>query len=123
MSNDHIHHDHERHTPLAPAAEAHADSGTALRDPVCGMIVDPAAGKPMLDHAGHRYHFCSSACRDKFKAAPDIYVSAKDPVCGMDVARSKPYTAKPPVSAITTPMAVPASWLSRLTPPRPASAS
>jgi Cu+-exporting ATPase len=87
MSNDHIHHDHERHTPLVPAAEAHADSGTALRDPVCGMIVDPAAGKPMLDHAGHRYHFCSSACRDKFKAAPDIYVSAKDPVCGMDVAR------------------------------------
>ena len=87
MSNDPIHHDHERHTPLAPAAEAHADSGTALRDPVCGMIVDPAAGKPMLDHAGHRYHFCSSACRDKFKAAPDIYVSAKDPVCGMDVAR------------------------------------
>ena len=58
------------------------------RDPVCGMNVDPEAGKPSHDHAGHRYHFCSEGCRDRFVAAPEDYLTAKDPVCGMDVERS-----------------------------------
>jgi Cu+-exporting ATPase len=73
----HAHHDHGREA--APE--------TVVRDPVCGMIVDPTAGKPTIEHQGHLFHFCSASCRDKFKAAPDKYVSAKDPVCGMDVAR------------------------------------
>ena len=77
--------DHNHHAMTAP--NVHAEGGTILRDPVCGMVVDPAAGKPALEHAGHRYQFCSASCRDKFKAAPDAYVSAKDPVCGMEVAR------------------------------------
>ena len=58
-----------------------------VRDPVCGMTVDPAAGKPSLEHQGRLFHFCSASCRDKFQAAPDKYVSAYDPVCGMEVAR------------------------------------
>jgi Cu+-exporting ATPase len=59
-----------------------------VRDPVCGMTVDPAAGKPRHDHAGHTYHFCSEGCRARFAAAPDDYVVATDPVCGMSVDRS-----------------------------------
>ncbi len=58
------------------------------RDPVCGMLVDPAAGKPTHAHDGHRYHFCSPSCQQKFVAAPDDYVSATDPVCGMTVHRA-----------------------------------
>ena len=61
---------------------------TAVRDPVCGMTVDPSAGKPHHEHAGHTYHFCSENCRAKFAAAPDDYVEATDPVCGMKVDRS-----------------------------------
>ncbi|WP_269932728.1 heavy metal translocating P-type ATPase [Aminobacter sp. HY435] len=79
-SDDHTDH-HAGHAHAKPAAEA------VVRDPVCGMLVDPRAGKPTLQHGGHLYHFCSASCRDKFQAAPDRYVSAKDPVCGMDVAR------------------------------------
>ncbi|MEI1248125.1 heavy metal translocating P-type ATPase [Rhizobium aouanii] len=59
-----------------------------IRDPVCGMIVDPQAGKPSLDHDGRTYHFCSEGCRTKFAAAPEDYLTAKDPVCGMTVDRS-----------------------------------
>ncbi|MFH1795283.1 MAG: heavy metal translocating P-type ATPase [Pseudomonadota bacterium] len=77
-------HDHRHHTP-APAAE----SDTAMvRDPVCGMTVDPSAGKPTAEHRGHSYHFCSERCRTKFLADPDSYLTAEDPVCGMEVDRA-----------------------------------
>lgn len=84
----HSGHDHHVHggccSPKAtpPAAE------TAVRDPVCGMIVDPAAGKPTAERGGHLHHFCSERCRQKFVAEPEKYVTATDPVCGMSVDRA-----------------------------------
>ena len=65
-----------------------ATEATVVRDPVCGMTVDPTAGKPWHEHAGHTYHFCSEGCRKKFVAAPEDYIEATDPVCGMKVDRS-----------------------------------
>ncbi|HSF95611.1 MAG TPA: heavy metal translocating P-type ATPase [Thermohalobaculum sp.] len=59
-----------------------------VRDPVCGMTVDPDAGKPSHDHGGHSYHFCNPKCREKFIAAPEDYLTATDPVCGMSVNRA-----------------------------------
>ncbi|HSD93690.1 MAG TPA: YHS domain-containing protein, partial [Methyloceanibacter sp.] len=50
-------------------AEAHFAT-----DPVCGMTVDPNAGKPSLAHGGHTYHFCSDGCRSKFAADPTRYL-------------------------------------------------
>ena len=61
---------------------------TVVRDPVCGMTVDPDAGKPALTHGDRDFHFCSSGCKAKFEASPDAYVEAKDPVCGMTVQRA-----------------------------------
>ena len=91
-----IKHDHDHHHNHAPGddhchcghdhPEKAADAVT--RDPVCGMTVEPQAGKPSLDHAGRTYHFCSEGCRTKFAAAPQDYTTAKDPVCGMAVDRS-----------------------------------
>ncbi|MGR3372062.1 heavy metal translocating P-type ATPase [Pseudooceanicola nanhaiensis] len=73
-------------------ADAHADhhhtSDTVTRDPVCGMTVDPDAGKPRAEHDGHSFHFCSEGCRSKFVADPEAYRTAKDPVCGMAVDRA-----------------------------------
>ncbi len=62
--------------------------GEVIRDPVCGMTVDPAAGKPRIEHGGHAYHFCSASCRDKFVKAPHDFITAIDPVCGMSVERA-----------------------------------
>ncbi|GMG81553.1 heavy metal translocating P-type ATPase [Paralimibaculum aggregatum] len=59
-----------------------------IRDPVCGMTVDPAAGKPTHEHAGRVFHFCREGCRERFAAAPEAHVSATDPVCGMTVDRA-----------------------------------
>ncbi len=44
-------------------------------DPVCGMTVDPNAGKPSFAHGGHTFHFCSEGCRSKFAADPDRYLN------------------------------------------------
>ena len=59
-----------------------------IRDPVCGMTVDPEAGKPSAAHDGHTYHFCSDSCRAKFVDDPEGYRTARDPVCGMTVERA-----------------------------------
>ncbi|MFQ8431215.1 heavy metal translocating P-type ATPase [Amaricoccus sp. W119] len=58
------------------------------RDPVCGMDVDPAAGKPRVEHDGRTFHFCHQGCADKFTADPGAYLTATDPVCGMSVDRA-----------------------------------
>ncbi|MSP83968.1 MAG: heavy metal translocating P-type ATPase [Alphaproteobacteria bacterium] len=64
------------------------DQEPIVRDPVCGMTVDPTAGKPRAEHAGRTLHFCNPRCHDKFMADPGTYLSAKDPVCGMNVDRA-----------------------------------
>jgi P-type Cu+ transporter len=46
----------------------------AVRDPVCGMAVDPASSKHRVDHDGASYHFCSAGCRAKFIADPAKYL-------------------------------------------------
>jgi Cu+-exporting ATPase len=58
----------------------HADHGRAtdakvsVRDPVCGMRVDPATSKHRFDHHGETLHFCSASCRSKFAADPQKYL-------------------------------------------------
>ena len=64
------------------------EAETITRDPVCGMTVDPGAGKPFADHDGHRYHFCAERCRERFLAAPEAFIEAEDSVCGMTVDRA-----------------------------------
>ena len=63
-------------------------SGAVVRDPVCGMTVDPDAGKPRHEHDGRVFHFCCNCCAKKFAASPDDYLTAKDLVCGMTVDRA-----------------------------------
>ncbi|MGZ2487135.1 Cu+-exporting ATPase [Rhizobium pisi] len=88
--HDHDHHNHAPGDDHCHCGHDHQEKAAdaATRDPVCGMTVDPQAGKPSLDHAGRTYHFCSEGCRTKFVAAPQDYITAKDPVCGMAVDRS-----------------------------------
>ena len=40
-----------------------------VRDPVCGMRVDPGAGTPTLVDGGRTYYFCSEGCKASFAAA------------------------------------------------------
>lgn len=38
---------------------------TLVRDPVCGMLVDPGLAPAFLDRDGQRLFFCSRGCRDE----------------------------------------------------------
>jgi Cu+-exporting ATPase len=78
----HGHHDHSDH------------AAATVRDPVCGMTVDPATNKHRFDYRGETFHFCSAGCRTKFAADPVAYLE-KD---------SKPKAAAPEGTIYTCPM-------------------
>lgn len=63
------HGDHAGHT------HDHGDAATKVRDPVCGMAVDPSTSKHRLDHHDETFHFCSAGCRSKFAADPAKYLA------------------------------------------------
>ena len=58
-----------------------ASSGpmTPARDPVCGMMVDPATSKHRAEHGGTAYYFCCAGCREKFLADPAKYLRPAKP--------------------------------------------
>lgn len=53
-----------------------ASAGT-VKDPVCGMDVDPGKSEHHAQHDGHDYHFCSAGCKTKFVADPEHYLTGK----------------------------------------------
>ena len=61
--------EHHHHHPSATPENA-----TTLRDPVCGMMVDPHTTQHKAEHAGRPYYFCSAGCRSKFLAEPERYL-------------------------------------------------
>jgi P-type Cu+ transporter len=80
---------------------------TTLRDPVCGMDVNPSSAAGTVRHEGKDYYFCSQSCKQKFESNPGKYVrmtppaetahsasteiaeTVLDPVCGMQVNPSR----------------------------------
>jgi Cu+-exporting ATPase len=52
------------------------ETETAVRDPVCGMIVDPATARYRENHEGRDYVFCSEKCRARFRENPAQFLIA-----------------------------------------------
>ncbi|MFG1347948.1 heavy metal translocating P-type ATPase [Xanthobacter autotrophicus DSM 431] len=50
-----------------------------VKDPVCGMMVEPGKAKYSARHEKKPYFFCSSSCETKFKADPVRYVGGEAP--------------------------------------------
>ena len=65
------------HGDLSSHAHHHGhDHGDSkVKDPVCGMTVDPATSKHHFIHHGETFHFCSAGCRTKFAADPAKYLA------------------------------------------------
>ncbi len=57
----------------------HGSAANAVKDPVCGMAVDPATTAHHAEHVGEMFHFCSAGCRTRFIADPAKYLSAGAP--------------------------------------------
>ena len=68
-AHHHAHHGHGHAHHPAPGADANL-----VKDPVCGMMVDPHTAKHRAQHAGRTYYFCSEGCRSKFEADPARYI-------------------------------------------------
>jgi len=51
------------------------EAGERIKDPVCGMDVDPQRTQHRAEHAGRTYYFCSAGCRTKFLADRERYLS------------------------------------------------
>ena len=76
-----------------------------VRDPVCGMRVNPAKSRFNHEHEGQRYYFCCGGCQAAFRADPTRFVSAA-PATGAVAPAAKPAedlpeTATDPVCGMT----------------------
>ncbi|HEY1145726.1 MAG TPA: heavy metal translocating P-type ATPase [Allosphingosinicella sp.] len=79
------HHVHDAPGDDANRHKAHACCGghgaaaapDQVKDPVCGMTVDPAKTPHHAEHEGVAYHFCAAGCRTKFLADPETYLGVK----------------------------------------------
>ena len=75
MRAHHHNHDHNDHCRGGHREAALQETSAAtVRDPVCGMSVDPATAQHRVEHAGQTYFFCSAHCRDAFRAEPAKYL-------------------------------------------------
>ena len=48
-----------------------------VRDPVCGMTVDPQRAAGTVVHQGQTYYFCSAGCAAKFQSGPEKYLDPR----------------------------------------------
>ncbi|MCW4463560.1 heavy metal translocating P-type ATPase [Sphingomonas sp. BT-65] len=76
MNHDHHAHSHGHGKGCCSTdGEPAADAAEQVKDPVCGMTVDPAKTQHHAWHDGEEFHFCSAGCRTKFLADPERYLS------------------------------------------------
>jgi len=65
-----------------------------VKDPVCGMMVDPQRAAGKAEYAGKSYFFCSPRCKERFEKEPEKFLAAPG-TAGMEQVRE----ARPPASA------------------------
>ncbi|HEX7975356.1 MAG TPA: YHS domain-containing protein [Anaerolineales bacterium] len=49
-----------------------------VKDPVCGMMIDPKNAFATREHSGQTFYFCSKDCVGKFDADPHRYGHPKE---------------------------------------------
>src|SRR6266436_3579448 len=70
------------------------DSAPMVKDPVCGMMVDPQRAAGKAEYAGKTYFFCSPRCKERFEKEPEKFLVTPG-TAGMEHAQEAP----PPTSA------------------------
>ena len=62
-------HGHSHHAPQP------SDSAVGLKDPVCGMTVNPAGAPATREYEGKTYFFCNPGCAETFDKDPAKYAA------------------------------------------------
>jgi Cu+-exporting ATPase len=48
-----------------------------VKDPVCGMVIDPKTAAGKSEYNGQTYYFCSEGCKRDFDKEPEKYAEAQ----------------------------------------------
>lgn len=49
-----------------------------VKDPVCGMAVNPQHAAVSIQYQGQTYYFCSQLCKTMFEREPEKYVKSEE---------------------------------------------
>ena len=71
------------HGPSHPKPEA-------VKDPVCGMWVNPKTAADSFVFRGQTYYFCRPHCRAEFQADPDRYLGSRETAVGSSAGSETP---------------------------------
>ena len=71
----HHHAAHAGHAEGPSCAASRAAVAESVKDPVCGMNVDPHETPHRHTYQGRTYYFCSAGCQKKFTAEPQKYLA------------------------------------------------
>jgi P-type Cu+ transporter len=63
-------------------SDTHVEPAREVKDPVCGMTVDPHTARHRHTHEGRPYYFCSAGCREKFIGDPARYLAPEAKAAG-----------------------------------------
>src|SRR5579863_1457360 len=85
-----------------------------VKDPVCGMLVDPTRPGASHTHGGVTYYFCRNPrCLERYKADPAKYLTPATQTSGPPTSAS--HAAPSPTSA-KTPRRADAAWICPMDP-------
>jgi Cu+-exporting ATPase len=84
--------DHAHGHRQAGHCMGHAHGVALVKDPVCGMDVDPVSSKHRAEFDGQSFHFCSGACKAKFEADPARYLATKGAPAALEASEGAIYT-------------------------------
>ena len=81
---DHSHHKHnhaQKEDHSCCSIESKKVTTNLVRDPVCGMMIDPTSAKGgSTFYKDQSYYFCSTKCKTKFDVDPEKYLQPTPPV-------------------------------------------
>jgi P-type Cu+ transporter len=99
------HHGMQVATATKPAMASLPIVGSAprVKDPVCGMMVDPQKAAGKVEHSGKIYFFCSPRCKERFEKEPEKFLAAPG-TAGMEHAHAAPPLASAQEIRYTCPM-------------------
>lgn len=95
MNDQHRSHAHhpDHHSHGGHDHHGGPDDRPKVKDPVCGMMVDPERTRHQAGYGGQTFHFCSARCREKFVADPERYLKPEaKPAAPEKAAQASPQT-------------------------------